>query len=166
MEKKSLSTADLEKAIDFFEEFVWLFESKRNVKLKNVPNELRNIINNNHLVSSYVENSTPDSNVHFLIGVLPGLFQDEKLFPTNTQIANFAEQVLNIKVTRASKRSKYELIGLIICRANNLSDSQLQHLVQSLNILIRNNDTLESIRNIEKTDNFSWNETIQRLTGV
>ena len=113
MEKKSLSTADLEKAIDFFEEFVWLFESKRNVKLKNVPNELRNIINNNHLVSSYVENSTPDSNVHFLIGVLPGLFQDEKLFPTNTQIANFAEQDLNIKVTRASQRSPYA--GQIIC---------------------------------------------------
>lgn len=157
----------MEKAIDFFEELLWFLDSKKNLKLKGIPKGLRDLLaqDTHGLTSKYINNfAVPNSNIRFLIGVLPQLFQDEKLFATNIQIAKFAEEVLGINVTRPDKRSKYELIGLIVCQTNNLSDSQLVDLVQALNELTQSVDKLNLVRNIVQNDSFSWNETIQKLT--
>lgn len=164
--KNELKKTELKKAIDFFEELVWLFDSRRNLKLKEVPMSLRLLVDSNDsdIVSDKFKSSNP--NIHFLIGILPRLFKDEVLFPNNNSIAQFAEEVLNIKVSRAEKRSKYELIGLIVCETDTLSDGQLNELVKALSKLAGNDDHLKQIKEIQNRNNFSWNETIKQLTEI
>jgi hypothetical protein len=168
MDKKQIM--DLEKVIDFLEELSWLLESKKSVKLKSVPEQLRSLLNertfelNKGSLNYFSFNRASNSNVHYLIGVLPGLFQDEMLFPSNAQIISFAEEVLNISISRPTKRSRYELIGIIVCETDKLTDNGLDELVRALNALTSSNEKLDSIRNSVINNNFSWNETIQKLT--
>lgn len=156
---------DIQKAILFIEELSWLLDSRKGLDLKEVVMILKNMINQqesiNGLARSY---KSPNPNKHFLIGVLPKLFQDSRLFPTNESISNFAKEILKIKVSRFEKRSKYELIGLIVCETDTLSDNELSKLVTALSQITGNEEKLNKIREERKKNNFSWNETIQRLT--
>lgn len=158
--------AEVKKAIDFFEELVWFLDSKRNLKLKEVPMTLRSLLDNSDsdIVSSKYKSKNP--NIHFLIGVLPRLFKDEGLFPNNNSIAQFAEEILHIKVSRADKRSRYELIGLIVCETDNLSDGQLNDLVTALSKITGDDENLKKLKENKNGDNFSWNETIKKLTEI
>jgi len=55
-------------------------------------------------------------------------YSGQDLFKTNNDLSDFAETVLRVSVSRAEKRSKYELIGLIVCEVTNLTDSNLTNL--------------------------------------
>ncbi|MCM3623983.1 hypothetical protein M4D70_17285 [Brevibacillus borstelensis] len=158
--------AEIKKAIDFFEELIWLFDSKKIPKLKEIPMSLRTLLetSDSEIVSGKYKSSNP--NIHFLIGVLPRLFKDEGLFPNNNSIAHFAEEILHINVTRADKRSRYELIGLIVCETDNLSDGQLIDLVNALSKITGNDDNLKKLKENKYGDNFSWNEAIKKLTEI
>lgn len=152
------------KAIKFFEELVWLLDAQKGLKLKDVPKILRDaMVSPSSAGRVAAEYTSPNPNIHFLIGVLPRLFQDEKLFPTNALIASFATDVLSIPVSRFEKRSKYELIGLIVCETDKLSDEKLAALVKALATLTGNEEKMKTIRDAEKTTDFSWNEAIQSL---
>jgi len=152
------------KAIKFFEELVWLLEAQKGLKLKDVPKLLRDSMGPPTSAGRVAaEYTSPNPNIHFLIGVLPRLFQDEKLFPTNALIASFAKEVLSIPVSRFEKRSKYELIGLIVCETDKLSDEKLAQLVKALASLTGNEEKMKRMREAEKTNEFSWNEAIQSL---
>ncbi|NEZ44822.1 hypothetical protein [Paenibacillus alvei] len=158
--------AEINKAIDLFEELIWLIDSKKNVRLKEVPSNLRVLLDSPQPsnVSQKFKSSNP--NIHFLIGTLPRLFKDEGLFPNNISIANFAEEILNINVTRPEKRSKYELIGLIVCETDNLSDDQLIELVRALSRITGDGDGLLKLKEKKSQSNFSWNEAIKSLTEM
>jgi len=152
------------KGIKFFEELVWLLEAQRGLKLKEIPKVLREAIAHPSTADRVAgEYTSPNPNIHFLIGVLPRLFQDEKLFPNNSLIAKFATEVLSIPVSRFEKRSKYELIGLIVCETDKLSDEKLAKLVKALASLTGNEEKMKKMREAEKTTEFSWNEAIQSL---
>lgn len=157
---------DLNKSIDSLEELIWLLDSIKITKFKAVPRILREIVNNSNDSSLDVadEYKSPNPNVHFLIGVLPRLFMDEVLFPSNQSISQFAEDFLGVKVSRQDKRSKYELIGLIVCETDRISDSMLHTLVKALSKIIANEEQLTKIKEEKSNNNFSWNETIQKLT--
>jgi hypothetical protein len=75
-------------------------------------------------------------NVHFLVGALPTIFSDERLFASNEDITDFASEALNLSISRWEKRSRYELIGLIVCETTKLDDERLSKLVSALSILI------------------------------
>lgn len=154
------------KAITFIEELVWLLDAQRGLKLKDVPRVLRQaLVDPSSAGRVAAEYTSPNPNIHFLIGVLPRLFQDEKLFPNNALIAKFATEVLEIPVSRFEKRSKYELIGLIACETDKLSDQKLAHLVRALASLTGNEEKMRRMQEAEKTNEFSWNEAIQSLGG-
>ena len=154
----------IRQAIDFIEELSWLLESKKSLDLKNVPNLLREAIGTDSDLDAVAgQYASPDPNKHFLIGVLPRLFQDQKLFPTNEDIADFGRSVLNLAVTRYDKRSKYELIGLIVCETNNLNDEGLSDLVRALANITGSRDKIDRIIQAKKEGSFSWNEAIQRI---
>lgn len=156
---------ELKKAIDFVEELSWLLESKKNIKLQDVPSLLRELLDGPSSAQTVGNKYTSlNPNIHFLIGVLPRLFQDEQLFPTNGSIINFAEDVLGISISRQKNRSKYELIGLIVCETDKLSDKMLDNLVGALAQITGNEEKLNKVRDAQKNNNFSWNETIQRIT--
>ena len=108
--------------------------------------------------------TSPNPNIHFLIGILPRLFQDQMLFPSNASISEFADEILGIPVSRSEKRSKYELIGLIVCETNDLTDEKLNKLVQALAEITESETKLRKFKEERKSNDFSWNRAIETLS--
>ena len=164
---KSKDVSDLTKvryAIDLIEELSWVLDSKKNLKLREIPEILRSRLLVSNSISSAAEKYvSPNPNIHYLIGVLPRLFQDISIFQKNEDIADFANEVLGMRIARVKKRSKYELIGLIVCEANLLDDQKLEELVASLASITSSRDKLMIIAQAKGASNFSWNETIRKL---
>lgn len=161
-----LDEREVRKAIAFIEELGWFLDSKKALKLKDVPPILRAALDGAGAASQVASKYTsPNPNIHFLIGTLPRLFQDMELFPNNGLIANFAQQILGIEVSRYEKRSKYELIGLIVCETDRLSDEKLAALVRALAELTKDEDQLNRIRAAKKDVDFSWNKAIRSLVS-
>ena len=164
--KEVSDSTQVKYAIDFIEEMSWLLDSKKNLKLREIPEILRSRLLLSNSVSNAAEKYvSPNPNIHYLIGVLPRLFQDIKIFQRNEDIAEFASEVLGLKIARIEKRSKYELIGLIVCETNLLDDQKLEDLVTSLSEIAGNQDKLNFIAKEKETSNFSWNETIRKIGG-
>lgn len=165
--RKSRTVSDATKlrhAIDFVEELSWLLESKGKLKLSEVPEILRNNLDSvESIKSSTSKYISPNPNIHYLIGVLPRLFQDIKIFQKNEDIVAFANEVLNIEVKRPDKRSKYELIGLIVCECNELNDEALEVLVYALTKITGDSEKILQMAKEKSSVGFSWNETIRRL---
>lgn len=163
MNKKNQLT--IKKAIGFIEELSWLLDSRKGIDLKKIVSILQDTMHEQNSIENFAkEYRSPNPNKHFLIGVLPKLFQDTRIFPVNESIATFAKEILKINITRYEKRSKYELIGLIVCETESLSDKKLSDLVAALAQITDSEEKLEKIREERKNVNFSWNETIQKLT--
>ncbi len=153
-------------AINFVEELSWLLDSKKSVDFKEIPSLLRNLLESNSPIAVNEKYSSPNPNKNYLIGVLPNLFQDTDLFKTNIDLADFAETILKISVSRAEKRSKYELIGLIVCEVTNLNETNLTSLVEALSNISGSNEKLKQIKEAKKKANFSWNEAIKTLSAI
>lgn len=153
-------------AIDFIEELSWLLESKKNLKLNEIPTILRSkLLTLSNVTKSADKYVSPNPNIHYLIGVLPRLFQDPNLFSKNEEIAEFAIEVLGIQISRVEKRSKYELIGLIVCEANTLNDKKLENLVNSLANITGSSEKINLMAKEKSLVGFSWNETIRKLAS-
>lgn len=155
----------LNQAINFFEELSWLFDSKKNIDYKEATLLLRNLLESSS-VSFSDRFSSPNPNKNYLIGILPNLFQDSELFKTNVDLAEFAESILKITINRPEKRSRYELIGLIVCEVTNLNETDLTSLVDSLAKLAGSNEKLKQIKEAKKQANFSWNDAIKTLSAI
>ena len=153
-------------AINFIEELSWLLDSKKTIDFKEVPLILRSLLNSDSSVSLDSKYESPNPNKNYLIGILPNFFQDTDLFRTNVDLSDFAEIALSIPITRPEKRSKYELIGLIVCEITNLDDSDLTNLVNALGELTGNNEKLKKIKEEKKKANFSWNSAIEYLSKM
>lgn len=159
----------LRHAIDFVEELSWLLDSKNKLKLTEIPDILRSaseiqksssVFNKSNGTDKYI---SPNPNIHYLIGVLPRLFKDPAIFPRNEDIVEFANEVLEIEVSRSGKRSRYELIGLIVCECNDLDDSKLDLLVSALANITGSSEKISLMVSEKKSIGFSWNETIRKL---
>lgn len=161
---KILDSTKLRHAIDFVEELSWLLESKNKLKLSEIPEILRSNLDSVNSVrgttSKYV---SPNPNIHYLIGVLPRLFKDTNIFQKNEDIVAFAIEVLKIEISRSDKRSRYELIGLIVCECNELDDKALETLVAALYKITGNSDKINQMAKEKSSVGFSWNETIRKL---
>ncbi|PWQ92007.1 hypothetical protein [Leucothrix pacifica] len=162
--KNITNATKLKHAIDFIEELSWLLESKGKLKLSEIPNILRDSSSSTESVKSSTRKYvSPNPNIHYLIGVLPRLFQDTKIFPKNEDIVAFANEVLNIDINRSDKRSRYELIGLIVCESNMLNDNALDVLVEALTKITEDTEKIRQMAKERSVVGFSWNETIRRL---
>jgi hypothetical protein len=156
---------EIMKTIDFLEEFSWFLDAKRIARLKEAPSQLRNLLHvesSGSPIDNYNKTSSP--NIQFLIGILPRLFKDEILFPSNSSIIQFAEEILGIEISRHSKRSRYELIGMIICKTDELSDKKLEKLVTALSKVLNNDENFKDLKQGKSLSTFSWNDTIKKLT--
>jgi len=159
--KKKISSA-----INLIEELSWILDSKKNVDLKEVPSLLRGILNyNDNTLFAQNKYSSSNPNKNYLVGVLPNLFQDEELFKTTNELTDFAINILQIPISKAAKRSRYEYIGMIVCEITKLDDNNLSHLVNALSKIAGSDDDFERLKQEKKKSNFSWNETIYRLNS-
>ena len=150
-------------AANFLEELSWLLEKKRNVSLKEISLYIRDI---SDTYDSPINISTKDNNKHsrYLVGVLPSLFLDEELFKSRDEIIDFAETVLNLPISRASKRSRTEYIGWVVCEVAKLNDNRLTDLVSALENIVGDDYKIKEMKRAKKEPNFSWNDTIKKLS--
>ncbi len=151
---------------NLIEELSWLLESNKSLSLKEVAEIIREqsqLTNSNltNKVASKYASSNP--NKQFLVGALPTLLQDNSLFKSNSEMLDFAEDVLKLSPSRAAKRSRTEYIGWIICEVSSLNDKDLESLVNSLSAIVGDEIKLKKMKAAKKEPNFSWNNTIQSL---
>lgn len=152
-------------AINFIEELSWLIESKKKVNLKEITSILNSVANSDiseRVSKKYLSENT---NKNILVGLLPNLFQDKELFNTNNDLVDFSITILNVTITRSEKRSRYEIIGLIVTEINSLNDRELLSVVEALSILTKNKNKLFQLKKEKKQADFSWNTAIQKISG-
>jgi hypothetical protein len=149
---------NLIKTANFIEEFSWFLKSKKNINLEETANLLREISN-----QKQIETNSINHNVNELVGVLPFLFQDKELFKYNKDIIDFAEDLFNITITRQNKRTRYELIGLVVTEVTTINKTTLNKLVNTLSLITNDINTLKEIKKAKQDINFTWNQAISNL---
>jgi len=158
--------SDISKFKRFIEELTWLLDSYSDLNIKSVMSSLESKtgkpIEAKVAIGSF---QSTNPNKHFLVGVLPRLFTDKSLFPSNEDIAQFAQLILNINIPRHHKKSKFEIIGHVVCQANNLNDEGLTKLVKALGKISGDDKKIKEIVKKRNQDNFRWNEIIQELSS-
>jgi hypothetical protein len=157
----------INQAVNFVEELSWLLEDKKNISLKETVLLIKDLLkdDSSEQVNMFdIKSNRLNKNV--LVGILPQLFQDNDLFKSPKDILDFAEDVLKIKINRKSKRSRKEYIGWIVCEVPKLNDSQLKRLGKSLENIVGNDSKIKKIKEAKKQPNFSWNDTIIKLSKL
>jgi len=102
-------------------------------------------------------------NQSYLIGVLPTLFQDRNIFPQNEDIIAFSKSALGIEMNPSGNRSRYEIIGRVVCETAQLKDAALSNLVAALADLMGSKQKMAEIAKKRETSGFSWNIAIQEM---
>lgn len=169
MKKMDINKKKIAQATNYIEELSWIIDKNKNVSLKEIVEVLRDYYDimslneklYNNLNISNIRNHTTNKN--FLVGVLPSLFLDDELFKSNDDLLDFAEEVLNLQISRKAKRSRIEYIGWIVCETTKLNDNELFSLVSALESFVNDDKTIKKIKEAKKSPNFSWNETIKKL---
>ena len=158
---------DEKRAMAFLEEFAWLLSSYPRLDFRVLPDILRgNVVSGSAARTAVGGYASSNPNKQFLVGALPRVLTDETLFPTNEDIAQFAQSVMDLTVPRFGKKSKYEIIGHIVCETDRLDDRRLSKLVSALAALTEGDDRTRSLITQRKAEHFGWNEIIQELASV
>jgi hypothetical protein len=147
----------------FVEELAWFLSSYDDVDFKALADfatEQREIRNRSVHLASRVSKS--DTTV-MLVGILPSLFMDVALFPSNEDLVDFARYALGIDTPRWSKKSKNELIGHIVCHANLAPTSKVNRLLTALEGLVDEHGSVRKKVKDQRRLGLSWNEVIQNL---
>jgi hypothetical protein len=160
----NIKASELDKILNFLEEFSWLLDANKSINYKKISEVIKGLrYNNNASVNKPIQNEM----VYNLIGILPTLLKDEVLFTSNSSLVQFAHEVLSLNISRWEKRSRNELIGLIICNVEEANSNRLEKLTHLSCELLKNKDKVKyfQIEAESKENIFSWNDTIQRIIG-
>lgn len=158
------SSSQLKKTSMALDDIIWALQKIDINQLKGAAETLRSHLSKSEISSSAVHTHQSSSpNKHFLIGVLPRLFQDKQLFPQNEDIAEFARAALKLEMGRVGKRSRYEIIGKVVCETDTLDETGLTSIVHALEKMVENQDRLAQMAEKKRAGSFSWNETLQEL---
>src|SRR4051812_46315694 len=88
---------DEKRAMAFLEEFAWLLSSYPRLDFRVLPGVLRgNIASGSAARTAVGGYASSNPNKQFLVGALPRVLTDETLFPTNEDIAQFAQSVMDL----------------------------------------------------------------------
>lgn len=152
---------DERKAVRFLEEFSWLLDRYADVDLR----RLARLLERPRLdqISELKDFVPRNPNQLLLVGVLPGMFTDENLFPSNEDIAEFAEKVLDLRLLRWTKKSKFELIGLIVCNLTSADDEKLSRVANALRLIASGDTRARHVITRGRLNRKGWNEIIQEL---
>lgn len=154
-------TRDPRAIAKFLEELSWLLQTHSNLDYRALAENVEVV---SQVQRNFFSHIPENKNIHFLVGALPGIFSDERYFPVNEDIAEFARDALELNIVRWEKRSRYELIGLIVCETGRLSDHRLTRLVDALSRITSEDPGAQAIVRARKDHNLSWNDIIQQLT--
>lgn len=162
--KKNISSNQYQQGILALEELEWLLNSPRGRSLlSSLPKMIENLREireiNNGGNSVYLNRQ----NIRSLVGVLPEFFQNTKLFRTNADIEQFAREALNVTINNFKKKSRTEIIGVIVCSVPNFEDSTFEVLSKYLSNIVDDEKKCSQVAKEKETTNFSWNDTISKL---
>ena len=163
---KKKNDFNLEKTFRFIEELSWLLDNYKGLKLEDSVIQMKDIIEMSTL-DIYKYNDIVEhkgKQIRSLVGILPELFQNRNLFPTNQTIIEFANEVLQMNINPLKKRSQTEIIGEIVCSTYALSNYELEKVVSALNRILDNDSVVKNVKEMKQDNSFSWNEVIQKLT--
>jgi hypothetical protein len=148
----------------FIEELSWLLSANEDLDFKalgSLGNELAFAQRAPSSLRHHSSRRPPTT--QFLVGVLPSLLTDEALFPANEDIIDFSRHALGITVPRWQKKSKFELIGHIVCNTEHADRARLDFLVRALADLLEDRGEIRRALQAERRSGASWNEVIQKL---
>jgi hypothetical protein len=163
--KSNLSDIEAaQKALDLLQEVVWAIRSRDPEQIAGGLKHLqRTMRSTDRLGSEAPIRSDHRKNKKALVGSMPLLLADIELFPANEDIVKFAFEALKISVPRWEKRSRYELIGMIIMETITLSEVDLKGVARFVKDLDGGGKRLDVLKSRSRQTGFSWNETIRKL---
>lgn len=164
--KREVQNQEQLKVLRFVEELSWLLSSHSGIDFKALPRYLKPLLepaaDPSQSVGGYV---STNPNKHFLVGVLPRILVDSELFATNDDIAEFASSVMGVLIPRFHKKSRYELIGHIVCQTDALNDTKLRNLAKALDLLVSKGESMRQLILQRRKANFDWNDVVQSLAN-
>lgn len=165
LNRRSESSVKLDsvKATRFLEELSWLFQSHQDIDVKAIAKALAEAAKHRTVRQGISSFASPNPNIHFLVGILPVVLRDESIFATNGAISEFAMSALGMSMIRWEKKSRFELIGEIVCNTIDLDDSELSKLVEALSVLANGDAGAREIVRDAQVSRRGWNEIIQTL---
>ncbi len=165
--RSRVSEMRIEKALRFVEELSWLMKSYEGVSLKALAETLRENQQQERLfddddvdqLNNFVE---ADSHTNSLVGILPKIFTNPRWFASNSDIAEFAQSALGLRIPRWEKISKFEMIGHVVCRVALNEKKNHASLVKVLKIILSDKQKETFVTDMRK-DKMSWNDIIRRF---
>ncbi|HDO7049127.1 TPA: hypothetical protein U5G33_005289 [Klebsiella pneumoniae] len=161
MMNKKLSYKDVKQLISFLEEFSWI--SKKFSK-HNFIDVIEDIASDSLTERSV---SSKDEMKGFLAGYLPKILLDKDLFLKNKDIDDFAKS-LGVTILRPEKRSREEMIGIIVCDIHEKTSIELEKAYNVVNTMSNDPVILNKIkeRKVRSTFNneaYDWNNVIKEI---
>lgn len=146
----------------FIEELSWLLTSYADLDFRALGQVGSEIIHNTRQ-RNFLTHGDRNPSIRHLVGALPGVLVDERLFPSNEMIVEFAQETLEMTIPRWSKKSRYELIGHVVCNTDQAPPWKVESLVAALDRLIAAKGTARTKIEKQIRSGASWNEVIQGL---
>lgn len=160
--KKRSDPKDLSR---FVEELSWLLKSFDDIDynaLAELSHDMSHIGSSNVRLSS---RKSIDRRTAVLVGVLPDFLMDTILFPTIEGIVEFSDAALGLEIKRWQKKSRYEIIGQIVCHTNDASPERLRNLSNLFEEMQDSRAPLRKSMVQNRESGHSWSEVIGRLYG-
>lgn len=148
----------------FLQEFSWLMSTYDDLDFRALG-EVSEVIGSVHSPSFLSSRTDRPAAAAMLVGSLPDLFTDETLFPTNEDIADFARFALGVVIPRWSKKSKYEIIGHVVCHTSVAGEERLAQVVEAMRKITDNREHARALISRNKERGLTWNELIQQLNS-
>ena len=159
--EKNKNYKDMQKTISFLEDLCWLLDANKNMNFSEVIKVLETQKKGKTLAKDN------EFGREILVGILPKILTDASLFKTNKSLWEFSREVLKIDILNWEKKSRYEMIGVIICKI--LESKEIEEGISAylLTTILDNKERIGEIRiEKEKQHNpFSWNDAIQKIVG-
>lgn len=164
-EKTSRNDAiSAKKTLDLLQEMLWAIQSRPTSDIKAGLKYLEDSLSTES--TSRNSKKTKDrEHLLSLVGSMPLILADLELFPSNEHIAKFSSEALGIQISRWEKRSRYEMIGMLVMETINLSESRIRDLSLFLADISIGGKRLASIKKQAHGIGFSWNEAIRSLSS-
>lgn len=160
---KNITETQFLQAILALEEIDWILKSNKGKSLLASLSKIIEKLRDNSDKNINVNEINDTNNIRSLVGVLPEFFQNLKLFRTNGDIALFAKEVLGVTISNYEKKSRNEIIGVIVCSVHNFGNKTFTVLSKYLSELIDDENKCDQVIKDKEKTNFSWNDTIRKL---
>lgn len=158
---KRLSAKDIKQLMIFLEEFSWI---SKKFSRSNFLEIIESIPSGNSFESSM---SSQDEMKGFLAGYLPKVLLDKELFLKNKDIDDFAKS-LGITINRPEKRSREEMIGIIVCEVHENQSIEINSAYNIVNSMSNDPVVLSKIkerkvRSASNNEAYDWNDVIKEM---